>query len=71
MQGTPDEHARDWYEPLRRGLAQQGWIEGKNVVYEYRSARGMSPQYAEAAADLVRLKVDVIYSDSAPATQAA
>jgi len=70
IQGTEDEKVRQWYEVLREALAQQGWIEGKNVVYEYRSA-GMPPQYADAAADLVRLKVDVIYSDSAPATRAA
>jgi ABC-type uncharacterized transport system substrate-binding protein len=71
IQGTADDRVHDWYEPLRRPLAQQGWVEGKNVIYEYRSARGTPPQFAEAAAELVRLKAEVIYCDSAPATRAA
>jgi putative ABC transport system substrate-binding protein len=71
IQGILDDRVREWYEGLRRPLAQLGWIEGRNVVYEYRSARGTPPRFAEAAAELVRLKVDVIYCDSAPATRAA
>src|SRR5262252_3624959 len=31
IQGTPDEKAIAWYEPLRRALAHEGWVEGKNI----------------------------------------
>jgi putative ABC transport system substrate-binding protein len=69
--GTTDDAILQWYEPLRRGLARHGWVEGKNVSFEYRSALGNPPRYDEAAAELLRLKVDVIYAGSAPATRAA
>jgi putative ABC transport system substrate-binding protein len=42
--------------PARR----TGWIEGRNLAIEYRWAEGQSERYAEIAAELVRLKVDVI-----------
>src|SRR5262249_18632025 len=51
--------------------AERGWVEGKNVALEYRSARGSPPQFGEPAAELVGLKVDVIYANNAPATRAA
>jgi ABC-type uncharacterized transport system substrate-binding protein len=60
-----------FYESFRRTLAQHGWIERKNVSFEYRSARGDPPQFADPAAELVRLEVDVIYTENAPATRAA
>ena len=61
----------DWQEPFQHTLAEHGWIEGKNVLFEYRSSRGNPPQFTESAAELVGLKVDVIYAESAPATRAA
>ena len=70
-ESADDATLRQWLEPFRRTLAEQGWIEGKNVSFEYRSARGDPSQFAEAAAELVRLKVDVIYAASAPAVRAA
>ena len=69
--GTTDEAVKQWLEPFRRTLADQGWIEGKQVAFEYRRAVGDPSQLAEAAADLTRLKVDVIFADSAPAVRAA
>jgi ABC-type uncharacterized transport system substrate-binding protein len=60
-----------WFEAFRRTLADQGWIEGKNVVFEYRSALGDDSQLAKAAAELVRLKVDVIWATGAPFARAA
>jgi putative ABC transport system substrate-binding protein len=56
---------------LRRNLADQGWVEGKNVSFEYRNAHSDPSQYAEAAAELVRLNVDVIWATSAPALRVA
>lgn len=61
----------EWFEPFRRRLATQGWVEGKNVVFEYRSALGDPSQLAVAAAELVRLKVDVIWAAGAPMVRAA
>ncbi len=68
--GAADDVLAEFYKPFRSMLAQQGWIEGKTVALEYRSALN-PPQFAEAVAELVRLRVDVIYADSAPATRAA
>jgi putative ABC transport system substrate-binding protein len=60
-----------WVDLFRTNLAAQGWVEGKNVSFEYRNAHGDPSQFAEAAADLVRLDVDVIWPPSAPALRAA
>jgi putative tryptophan/tyrosine transport system substrate-binding protein len=61
----------DWSEPFKRTLKERGWIEGENVSFEYRPSRGNPPQFAESAAELVELNVDVIYAESAPAARAA
>ena len=58
-------------EPLRRTLAASGWMEGKNLSVEFRKPSGDPPQFADAAAELVKLNVDVLCADSAPATRAA
>ena len=51
-------------ELLRRELRQLGYIEGKNVVFEVRSAEGKSDRFPALADELVRLKVDVILATS-------
>jgi putative ABC transport system substrate-binding protein len=67
-----DDPTRDlWLTPFRRMLAEQGWIEGKNVSFEYRSAGSDPSRFAQAAADLVRLNVDIIFAQSAPAVRAS
>jgi putative ABC transport system substrate-binding protein len=58
-------------ELFRRDLADQGWIEDRNVSFEIRNARGDPPRFTEVAAELARLQVDVIWADSAPALRAA
>ncbi len=68
---TDEPELDSYFEQLRRNLADQGWIEGKNVVFEYRSAQGDPSQFAAAAAALVAIGVDVILSNSAPALRAA
>ena len=45
---------------MRQDLSKLGWIEGKNIVIEYRFAEQKNERLPELAADLVRLKVDLI-----------
>ena len=52
-------------------LRELGWIEGRTITIEYRWAEGRNERYTEAAAEFVRLKVDVIVTVTTPATLAA
>lgn len=56
---------------LREGLGQLGYVEGKNIVLEQRSARGRPEALPALAKDLVSLKVDVLYATGPPAIRAA
>ena len=47
-------------EAFRQGLRELGYVEGKNIVIEYRWAEGRSERLTNLAAELVRLKVDII-----------
>jgi putative ABC transport system substrate-binding protein len=58
-------------ESLRTGLAQLGYVEGTNVVYEIRAAEGQLDRLPGFAADLVSKGVDVIVSYGGPPTNAA
>ncbi len=49
-----------WHQAFRQGLRDLGWVEGKNISIEYRYAEGKSDRLPDLAADLVRLKVDII-----------
>jgi len=49
-----------FYIGLRQGLRELGYVEGQNLVIEYRSAKRKPERYPVIAAELVRLKVDVI-----------
>jgi putative ABC transport system substrate-binding protein len=51
-------------EALRQGLRELGYVEGKNVLIEYRYAEGGSQPLSELAEDLVRLNVDIIITAS-------
>ena len=59
------------YGPFRRGMRELGYVEGKNVVIEWRSAEGNLERLPGLASELVNLKVDVIVTAGAPATRAA
>jgi ABC-type uncharacterized transport system substrate-binding protein len=48
------------FEGIRLALRERGHIEGQNIAIEYRHAEGKRDRYPELAAELVRLKVDVI-----------
>src|SRR6059036_1176535 len=58
-------------EAFRQELSKLGWIEGKNITIEYRFAEGKNDRLPELAADLVRLKVDLIVIVGAPTALAA
>lgn len=60
-----------WHSTFTQGLIERGWVPGKNVALEYRFASGKGMRFENGAEELVRLKVDVIYAVSAPATHAA
>jgi len=47
-------------EAIRLALRERGYIEGQNIAIEYRYMEGMRDRAAERAAELVRLKVDII-----------
>ena len=58
-------------ESFLRGLRELGYVEGKNIVFEYRYAEGKSDPLHELAAELVRLKVDVIVTTTSGSANAA
>ena len=58
-------------EAFRQELSKLGWIEGKNITIEYRFAEQKPERLPELAADLVRLKVDLIVVTGTPSALAA
>jgi putative tryptophan/tyrosine transport system substrate-binding protein len=58
-------------DALRKGLRGLGYIEGRNLVIEYRSADGRAERFPDLASELVRLKVDLILTRGTPAASAA
>lgn len=58
-------------EGFRQGFRDHGYIEGKNVLIEWRSADGRMDRASAMASDLVRLKVHVIVAEFTPTIQAA
>jgi putative ABC transport system substrate-binding protein len=58
-------------EAFRQGLRELGYVEGKNIVIEWRSAEGKSERVPALAAELVRLNVDVILTAGPVDTRAA
>jgi putative ABC transport system substrate-binding protein len=58
-------------EPFREGLRDLGYVEGRNVVIEYRDAEGKFERLPALAAELVALKVDVIFAPTVLASLAA
>ena len=60
-----------WHRAFRQGLRALGWVEGKNVSFEYRYADGKSDRLPDLVGDLLRLKVDIIVTSVTPDTMAA
>ena len=58
-------------DALRKGLRDLGYVEGRNLIIEYRSADGRAERFPELASELVRLKVDLLVTRGTPAARAA
>jgi ABC-type uncharacterized transport system substrate-binding protein len=58
-------------DTFRQGLRELGYVEGQSLAIEWRSAEGVNERLPNLAAELVKLKVDVILTRGTPATQAA
>jgi putative ABC transport system substrate-binding protein len=58
-------------DAFRGGLRDLGYVEGQNVVIEYRWAEGRNERFSDLVADLVRLNVAVIVTSGTPAVRAA
>ncbi len=71
LSGSPPSSIKANTEAFRQGLRDLGYVEGKNIVIEWRSAEGKRDRLPALAADLVRLKVDVIVTAGPLVTRAA
>ena len=69
-QGSADRN-KPYLEAFQQGLRDLGWVAGKNVVFEARFAEGKTDRLPALAAELVRLKVELIATSSTPAALAA
>jgi putative ABC transport system substrate-binding protein len=67
---SPDLHAHS-VGAFRQGLRDLGYVEGKNIVVEFRWAEGHYDRLSDLAGELVRLKVDVLVTHGTPGTRAA
>ena len=67
---SPSLHAPR-LDALRQGLRELGYVEGQNIIMEYRYAEGKRERLPNLAAELVRLKVDVIVTGGTRVTAAA
>jgi len=59
------------WDAYRQGMREHGYVEGKSIAYEYRSSEGKAERLPAAAAELVRLPVDLIATYGTPPSRAA
>jgi putative ABC transport system substrate-binding protein len=71
LETIPEAQNTPNLDALRRGLRDFGYVEGKNLVIDYRSADGLAERFPDLASELVRLKVDLIVTRGTPAATAA
>src|SRR5215469_373948 len=71
LTGAPAFSMAARVETFRQGLRELGYVEGKNIVIEYRYAEGNSDRLPRFAAELVRLKIDVIVTAGPASTRSA
>jgi putative ABC transport system substrate-binding protein len=63
--------AAGWMEAFQSGLHDLGYVEGKNIIIEYRWSEGKYDQLAALTAELIHLGIDVLVTYGTPATRAA
>ena len=56
--------AKGLVDAFRQGLREHGWVEGQNIIIEYRSAEEKAERFPDLAAELVHLQVDVLVTSS-------
>jgi putative ABC transport system substrate-binding protein len=71
LAAAPPAAVSAWFDALRQRLREIGYVEGKNIIIEARYASGNLDQVPKLAAELVRLKVDVIVTGGPMDTRAA
>jgi ABC-type uncharacterized transport system substrate-binding protein len=69
--GPSRESAEPFVREFQRGLKDLGWVEGQNIVIEWRFGGGRAEQLPDLAAELVRLRVELIMAPSTPTMFAA
>jgi len=69
--GSPPAVGAPYLEAFRQGLRELGYVEGQNIAIEYRWAGGKYERLPALAAELVRLKVDVLVTSAPPVPLAA
>jgi putative ABC transport system substrate-binding protein len=72
-EGSAPTPSSPWWgiDVWRQQLAELGWIEGQNLIIDYRHANGSRERLPDLAADLVRAGVEVIYTSNTPEADAA
>jgi putative ABC transport system substrate-binding protein len=71
LPSAPSTAADANLEAFLQGLRDLGYVEGRNIILEYRWAENREDQYSPLIAELIRLKVDIIYTSSTPAVLVA
>src|SRR5262249_32354594 len=68
---TANPRSAPFFRAFEQRLRDLGYIDGENIIIEYRNVEGDIDKLPELAVDLVRLDVNVIVTATAPATRAA
>ena len=71
LMGMAPETGQHLLDAFRHGLREQGWVEGQTILLEPRWTEGKLERFADLAAELVRLKVDLLFTPNTPGTRAA
>ncbi|MGH7771900.1 MAG: ABC transporter substrate-binding protein [Candidatus Binatia bacterium] len=69
--GRPGDERGGQFDVFHQRLRELGWIEGKNFAFEHRWAEGKAERLPELAAELVRIKVDIIVASAVQPALAA
>ena len=69
--GSDPAGASSLIEAFRQGLRDLGWVEGQNIIIEYRWTQGKVDRLPELIADLIRVKVDLIFAPNSTSVEPA